>query len=564
MILNRLTISTKLMCMTGLTFACLVVATGISLEISSRQLKDDRIGEVRAATEIAIGLANSLDKEVKEGKLSLGAAKEQFRDRLHSMTFNGGKDYIFAVSMSGTSIANAGNPSLVGKNILDVKGPDGTMPIRLMRDGIRKSGDVVVDYVWPRPGSDNPIAKVAYAKAFEPWDLFLGTGAYLDDVQALFLETAKILGAAIGGLILISLLIAVTISRDIRGALRSLGDSMLQIAGGDTERPARGLDRRDEIGAMARVVEVFRGNAIENRQLHEAQEAERAAFAEQRRKEMLQLAEIFESETRQVMEIVASGARHVEASSAKVTDIASATQRKTAAAAQDTVDASSNVAAVAAAAEELTASIREISRQASTARAIVDRAVDASTKSETTIRTLETSGQEIGEIVKLIAAIAKQTNMLALNATIEASRAGEAGKGFAVVAAEVKGLAAQTAHATERISRQIATMQGAAGETIGVLRDLRAVIGEVSEVANSIGAAVEEQTAATGEIGRSIAETARKTDNLSGNISDVDGDAGETRKATISVLNVAKELTAQTESLSSKISQFVSGLRTAA
>ena len=195
-----------------------------------------------------------------------------------------------------------------------------------------------------------------------------------------------------------------------------------------------------------------------------------------------------------------------------MTAIAEVTESKTTTVASDRREASTNVTIVASASEELRTSIQEISRQANLAQTVVGRAVLASERSGATVQTLEAAGLEIGEVVKLIATIASQTNLLALNATIEAARAGEAGRGFAIVASEVKGLATQTAQATQRISDQISTMQSAASDTAGALHELRDVINEVNEVAISISAAVEEQTAATSEIGRNIMEAAGRTE----------------------------------------------------
>jgi methyl-accepting chemotaxis protein len=563
MFLNRLSIRIKLLCLTGLTLVALMIASGIALRIVYSVLRNDRVAEVKAATEIALGLAKSFDQDVTDGKLGKEQAIEEFRQRLHKMTFNGGNDYTFAVTMDGVSVANAGNTALVGKNILDVKAADGVPAIRLMRDATRDKGEIVLEYLWPKPGSQSAVPKVAYAKAFEPWGIFLGTGVYIDDIRALFWKTAETLALAVGLLAVLSAAIAFLISQNISRALTSLSASMLTIARGETAAPPTGLGRRDEVGDMARAVEVFRANAIENRQLHEAQEAERAGFTAARRQEMVRVADAFEADIQQIVGIVSSGVDLVESSSEKMAEIAANTNQMATAVTVAISDASANVTTVASAAEQLTASIQEISRQANVAQTMVNRAVGASARSDKTVATLERAGQEIGEVVKLIAAIAGQTNLLALNATIEAARAGDAGKGFAVVASEVKNLATQTAQATQRISDQIGTMQGAAADTVTALQELQHVIAEVSEVASSIGAAVEEQTAATGEIGRNITEIARRTDGISQSVSAVDGGAEETRRAALSVLDVSRDLSTQSRTLSDKVKSFVGGLRNA-
>ncbi len=563
MFLNRLSIRIKLLCLTGLTFAALAIASGIALEILYSVLRNDRVAEVKAATEIAYGLAKSLDQDVQDGKLDKDQAIQQFRTRLHAMTFNGGGDYTFAVTMDGVSVANGGNPALVGKNILDVRTADGVQTIRVLRDATRDHGETVLDYIWPKPGSQAAVPKVAYARAFKPWDMFLGTGVYIDDIRTVFWQTAETLAAAVGLLLVVCAAIAYLISQNIGRALSALSGVMLRVARGETSVAPTGQERRDEVGEMARAVEVFRANAIENRELHAAQEAERAAFAESRKREMLCLAEAFEADVQQIVGTVSAGVVQVESSSEQMAAIAASTHRMTGEVSEEIGQASTNVTTVASAAEELTVSIREISRQTDVAQTVIGRAVSASARSDQTVHTLERAGQEIGEIVKLIAAIADQTNLLALNATIEAARAGDAGKGFAVVASEVKNLASQTAEATQRISSQIGTMQGAATDTVSALQDLQEIITEVSEVTSSISAAVEQQTAATGEIGRNISEAARRTDHIAQNVSAVDGGAEETRTAALSVLGVSRELTSQSRTLSDKVNSFVEGLRTA-
>ncbi len=563
MLLDRLSIRAKLLCLISVMILALAVSIGIALQVSYLRMRSDRIAEIKAANDMGLGLAKSLNQDVIDGKMSQEQAVEDLRKRLHAMMYRDGQVYTFAASMDGVSIANGGNPALVGKNILDVRDENGLRPVRMMRDGVLEHGEAIIEYMWPKPGVDGVVNKITYVKGFAPWNLFIGTGDYTDDIKAAFWETGRMLAVAVAVLLAISLALTYAISRNIGRAVSSLSVVMRRIANGETDVGPSDVGRGDEIGDMASAVEVFRRNAIENRALHGAKEQERAAFAEERRQDLLRLACSFEAEVKVVLDNVTSGISRVEGSSEQMTAIAVGTEQKTSSVGSAMNDASANVTVVASAAEELRTSIQEISRQAHLAQSVANRAVDASERSGRTVQTLEAAGNEIGEVVKLIATIASQTNLLALNATIEAARAGEAGRGFAVVASEVKTLSTQTAHATQRISDQIMTMQGAASETVRSLQELRSVIDEVNEAATSISAAVEEQTAATSEIGRNIIEAAERTDTVSRDIVMVTRGAEDTRAAALTVLDIVRGLSKESGALSTKVDHFVGSLRAA-
>jgi methyl-accepting chemotaxis protein len=179
------------------------------------------------------------------------------------------------------------------------------------------------------------------------------------------------------------------------------------------------------------------------------------------------------------------------------------------------------------------------------------------------VQGLSAAAQKIGDVVKLISDIASQTNLLALNATIEAARAGDAGKGFAVVASEVKSLANQTAKATEEISAQVASMQGATNDAVQAIHSIGGTIGTINEIATTIASAVEEQGAATQEIARNVQEAAQGTGQVSSNIVGVNQAASETGAASSQVLASAEELGKQAETLRADVDQFLANIRAA-
>ncbi|MGE4048100.1 MAG: protoglobin domain-containing protein [Acetobacteraceae bacterium] len=226
-------------------------------------------------------------------------------------------------------------------------------------------------------------------------------------------------------------------------------------------------------------------------------------------------------------------------------------------------EASTNVQTVATASEQLHASVQEISRQVVQSTRITTEAVASAQRTNATIEGLITAAQKIGEVMKLISDIAAKTNLLALNATIEAARAGEAGKGFAVVASEVKGLANQTAKATENIGAQVAMMQSATNEAVQAIQGIGGTIAQISEITTAISAAVEQQEAATQEIARNVHEAAGGTGQVAAGIGTVSQAARETGEAAATVLSASDDLGTSATTLREEVDTFLSRIRAA-
>ena len=372
--------------------------------------------------------------------------------------------------------------------------------------------------------------------------------------------TTAIVGA------LASVLVAIAAGMLLRGAIASpivaMTAAMSRLAGGDRSVEVPGVGRGDEVGAMAEAVDVFKRNAIEADRLAAAQRAEEEAKA-RRTARLEELTRAFESNVTAVVQSLSGAATQMQQSAGTLTSTADETNRQSTTVASAAEQASANVQTVAAAAEELSSSIAEIGRQVSQSTRVAEQAVSGAGHANTVVSSLAEGAQKIGEVVDLINNIAAQTNLLALNATIEAARAGEAGKGFAVVASEVKSLANQTAKATEDITGQIATIQGATREAVAAIEEIGRIITEISQISATIASAVEQQSAATQEISRNVQEAAQGTQQVTSNIVSVTRAAGDTGRAAGEVRSVADHLSSESTRLRQEVESFLGGVKAA-
>jgi len=363
--------------------------------------------------------------------------------------------------------------------------------------------------------------------------------------------------------ILFGCMIAFLIARSIVGPLASMTRAMGSLASGDIEVEIPGRGNRDEIGDMAKAIQVFKDNMVETERLRAEQKHVEARQAEQRKADMVNLAHQFEQAVGEIVETVSSASSELEASAGTLTTTASRAQDLSTEVAAASQEASANVQAVASAAEELSSSVSEISRQVQESARIANEAVAQASRTNERVGALSKAAARIGDVLELISTIAGQTNLLALNATIEAARAGEAGRGFAVVASEVKALAEQTAKATGEIGQQVSGIQAATEESVGSIREIGSTIGRLSEIAAAVSAAVEEQGAATQEISRNVQHAARGTQRVSSNVDDVQRGASETGSASSQVLTAARSLSAESSRLKREVSKFLNSVHAA-
>jgi len=393
----------------------------------------------------------------------------------------------------------------------------------------------------------------------------------LSDQQRLESESDAIVGEterlivmlAAGGFVLGGAL-ALLLGKGISRPMTAMCKAMRELAGGNFDVVLPGLGRKDELGEMAAAVEEFKVQAIAKAERDaRAQDAQNKASSAARRTELIRFADDFEAAVGAIVSNVSASAVQLESAAGTLTRTAETTQTLSSQVAGASEEASSNMQSVATATEELSTSVEEIGRRVRDSNRIAEAAVLQAQQTDGRIGKLSRAAQEIGDVVKLITAIAEQTNLLALNATIEAARAGEAGRGFAVVASEVKSLASQTAKATDEISSHISGMQGATQESVAAIKEIGGTIAQISGIAAAIASAVEQQSTATQEIARSVQNVAHGTHEAAANIMQVNRGATETGSASEEVLNSAKTLSTESARLREELDRFMANIRAA-
>ena len=395
-------------------------------------------------------------------------------------------------------------------------------------------------------------------------DLLADQKRFEEESRATVGETEQLILMLAAGGLLLGVVWAFLLGAGISRPMTAMCSAMRELAAGKFDVVLPGLGRRDELGEMASAVEEFKVQAVAKAEREAAtQEAQSKASSATRRAELIRFADEFESAVGSIVSNVSASAVQLETAASTLTRTAETTQSLSSQVAGASEEASSNMQSVATATEELSASVNEIGRRVKESSKIADAAVHQAEQTDARIGKLSRAAQEIGDVVKLITAIAEQTNLLALNATIEAARAGEAGRGFAVVASEVKSLASQTAKATDEISNHISGMQDATQELVAAIKEIGGTIGQISDIASTIASAVEQQSSATQEIARSVQNVAQGTQEAAASVMQVNRGATETGSASEEVLNSARSLSTESTRLRGELDRFMANIRAA-
>ena len=547
-----------------IVFAAVVGMVGVgymALDNLHDNLMSDRREKVQQLVNSTYSLIADFEKDARDGIISVDEAKKLALKRVGKMRY-GNNDYFWVNDNAMTMLVHP-SAALIGKNMADFKDTNGKIVFREMVGVVASAGAGFVDYLWAKPGSERPVAKVSFVRGFQPWGWVVGSGIYVDDVDAIWRDQVKSMGIMGALAIAMVTVLSTLIARTITVPITRIVAAMRLLASGDLGVDVPAGRRRDEIGDMSAALSVFKDNAVEMADMRQQQIEMEKKHEQARRDALMNLGDELERTVTDVMTTMMTAAGEMKRTAQSMADIASETSRQTAEVSTSAEQASENVQTVASAAEELDASIKEISIQITETSRIAGAAVGEAATATQTVNGLSVAAEKIGRVVGIISEIASQTNLLALNATIEAARAGDAGKGFAVVAGEVKALSNQTAKATDDIQAQVSQMQAETKATVEVIGRIAASIERVNSVASIVAAAVEEQTAATREISRSILAAYQGTAHVSANIIGVSEIAADAREASDNVLSAVGQLSNEAAQLRSAVTVFVQRIRSA-
>jgi Methyl-accepting chemotaxis protein len=556
---GRLRIAHRVLLVVVVMALAVPAVLGFAAYSFNRVMMAERGETTQKLVEVANSVVKSYLASVQAGEMTEAEAKQQALRQLAALRYDE-VQYFWVNDMQGTMLMHPASPKLVGTSIIDLKDAAGERVFANIIDLVRRQGSGHYDYEWLSDGK--PKLKKSYVVGIPEWQWVLGSGVFVDDVRATVRENVIVMALVGVAVLFVAGVVCFFMVRSLVRPIEGLTGATHRLAAGELSTQIPYQDRSDEIGDLAKAVQVFKAAAKERDELA-AQQAKEQQERGRRAEAIAGLTQAFDRNVGQVLAALGGAAGDLQRASATMSGAAEDSNSQAQAVASAAEAASLNVQTVAASAEELTAAISEIGRQMEQSSNIVRDAAAEAERTQNGVRNLAQAAQRIGEVVDLINGIASQTNLLALNATIEAARAGDAGRGFAVVAGEVKALANETGKATDEVANQINAVRSEIDTTVAAIQSITATIGRINEIAASIAAAVEEQHSATQEIARSVEQAAFGTGEVSSTIGKVSVATRDTGSAAAQVLDAAGNVNRQSDAIRGFVDDFLAHIRAA-
>jgi len=479
--LSKFSIKAKLI---TLILVILAFITINDIQVISKMVEQNKNGKMEKITSVVDVAYTRLEKlygKMNERGLSEDYIRKLYYSEIEDMWYDNGTGYIFLFDKDGVNIKLPAAPEKEGTSFWSVSDSNGKYFIRdIVRDAVSK-GSSVTDYHFIKPGAPAPAPKVSYARYFQPLNIVIGTGVYMDDVERENATIKKEIITRLVILFIIILVIFVIIFSDFNKAVNKLINNMNKLADNDTG-VIIDLSRKDEVGKMAACVEIFKTSIIERMRLEAESESEKNRLESENRDKILA-----------ITTDIAHGSSAVE----------------------------EHISGISTAASELSSTLEDIGTKVDETSNMTMLAQEESEKGNATIQELSNSAAKIGEVVRLIQEIAEKTNLLALNASIEAARAGDEGRGFAVVAEEVKKLAQQTSTATSDIYSQVNMIQSNSDNSVKAIENISKQINAINEFTQHLVVSMTEQRTATNDISERMSQASDGAKEVSYKIQEI-------------------------------------------
>ncbi|MFA9462164.1 methyl-accepting chemotaxis protein [Thiohalorhabdus methylotrophus] len=504
--LERIRLRSKLWILGALGIIGMVLVSVLAMNHLQDSLMQDRKVMVRNLVKSAHSLVEHFHQRARDGDMTEKAARQAALKALEDLRY-GKKQYFWVNDMGPTMVMHPYKPELNGKDISGIADPRGKHLFKAMVHKVRVSGAGFVPYMWPKPGSDDPVAKISYVQGFSPWGWIIGSGIYIEDVQTEFRNAASKLLGLNAVVMAISAVLALLLFRLITRPLKQMAGSLESIAQGGGDLTQRlDLPTKDEIGragtAFNHLMEKLRVQMG-----HHREQSNQLATASE---ELNASAEGLQNSAREQVQQV----EQVNHSSQEVNRVV----------------------------QDVANNVNEVSQSAGKVNQESTSGSQAAEQASRQMEQLRETTESVNQITETIQDIAKKTDLLALNAAIEAANAGEQGKGFAVVADEVRKLAEQTSHATEDITGILEKFRGQVDENTGTMDELRRSMENISEQAASTDHMANQIASAAEELAATMSENTESLGQVQDAVASITSSTEQIRQAAGSVDQMANQL----------------------